>query len=231
MGFVCCHGQGKEQDMKKLILRYIGRDSFSRPVYEADGKLYVDVDPREGWAPKIFTKYGNRFDGEPDLPVRDDTILEFIPERDLWDKKRSPGESRTRDQEETLPARFAPEKGRLVIKVTLYQVIPEQDGGHLLFADLYKIRRLCGGRVPAENYGVAYSGELEISTPEEAYAVFNMSRPEGYTGRSMSVSDVLEFTDREGRSVFYFCNPVGFEEIRFDSGKAAKNMVKDVNKQ
>lgn len=33
--------------MKKLVLNYKGRDSWSRPVYEANERLYVDVDPRK----------------------------------------------------------------------------------------------------------------------------------------------------------------------------------------
>ena len=40
----------------KLILNYKGRDSWDRPVYEAGGKLYVDVDPRKGHGPDICTK-------------------------------------------------------------------------------------------------------------------------------------------------------------------------------
>ena len=55
--------------MKKLILNYKGRDSWDRPVYESDGRLYVDVDPRKGWKPNICTKYNNEFDGEPDTPA------------------------------------------------------------------------------------------------------------------------------------------------------------------
>lgn len=35
--------------MKKLVLNYIGLDSWSRPVYKDESnKLFVDVDNREG---------------------------------------------------------------------------------------------------------------------------------------------------------------------------------------
>lgn len=71
--------------MKKLTLNYKGRDSWSRPVYEAEGVLYVDVDPRKGWKPDICTKYNNEFDGEPDESISEDIQIEFMPERDLWD--------------------------------------------------------------------------------------------------------------------------------------------------
>ena len=68
----------------KLTLRLLGRDSWDRPVYECDGKLYVDVDPRRSRPADICTKYGNAFDGEPCDPIPENTIIEFVPERDTW---------------------------------------------------------------------------------------------------------------------------------------------------
>jgi hypothetical protein len=67
----------------KLILTLIGRDSWSRPVYESDGQLYVDTDPCKDSAPHICTKNNNAFDGEPLDPVSAD--IEFVPGRDTWD--------------------------------------------------------------------------------------------------------------------------------------------------
>ena len=71
--------------MEKLTLNYKGHDSWSRPVYEAGGNLYVDVDPRKGWKPNIHTKYNDEFDGEPDMPISENIQIEFIPCRDTWD--------------------------------------------------------------------------------------------------------------------------------------------------
>ncbi len=68
----------------KLTLRLLGRGSWDRPVYECDGKLYVDVDPRRSRPADICTKYGNAFDGEPCDPIPENTIIEFVPERDTW---------------------------------------------------------------------------------------------------------------------------------------------------
>ena len=70
--------------MKKLVLNYKGRDSWSRPVYECGGKLYVDVDPRKDRKPDICTKQWNAFDGEPLDLIAEDTEVEFIPRRDTW---------------------------------------------------------------------------------------------------------------------------------------------------
>lgn len=67
----------------RLTLTLLGRDSWSRPVYEGrDGRLYVDVDPSADRQPKICTKLGNAFDGEPDVPVRAE--FAFTPHRDTW---------------------------------------------------------------------------------------------------------------------------------------------------
>ncbi len=77
-------GSRKDNDMEKLILNYKGRDSWGRPVYESEGQLYVDVNPRKGWHASIRTKCGNEFDGEPDMPIAEGTEVEFVPGRDVW---------------------------------------------------------------------------------------------------------------------------------------------------
>lgn len=78
-------GYRKDCKMKELRLKYRGRDSWDRPVYEAEGKLYVDVDPRRDQRADICTKCNNEFDGEPDMPVSGDFRITFEPGRDTWD--------------------------------------------------------------------------------------------------------------------------------------------------
>ena len=68
----------------KLILQYVGRDNWDRPVYECDGKLYVDVEPRKNRPPAICTKQGNYAQGEPDHPIPTDTVVTFLPQRNVW---------------------------------------------------------------------------------------------------------------------------------------------------
>lgn len=66
-------------------MNYQGRDNWDRPVYETDdGRLYVDVEPRKDRTSQICTKYGNAFNGGPDMPVKEDIEIEFIPRRDTW---------------------------------------------------------------------------------------------------------------------------------------------------
>ena len=75
----------KGMEMKKLILKYKGCDDWSRPVYEFNGRLYVDVDPLKDSEPAIRTKYNNDFYGEPDEAVSKAVELEFVPHRATWD--------------------------------------------------------------------------------------------------------------------------------------------------
>lgn len=74
---------------KVLVLNYVGNDSFSRPVYENDGKLFVDVDPLSDYEPNICTKMFNCLNGEPDTSIQDmkqyeGVKVEFNPKRIVW---------------------------------------------------------------------------------------------------------------------------------------------------
>ena len=73
--------------MDPITLEFIGRDKCDRPVYRHDGRLYVDTDPRQHVAPKLCTKYGNTFYGEPDTPIDPEIQVSFIPHRVTWGVK------------------------------------------------------------------------------------------------------------------------------------------------
>ena len=45
--------------------------------------------------------------------------------------------------------------------------------------------------------------------------MFNLDHPDGYRGRSLSVSDVVEVVGEE-KSTFHFCDSIGFREVDFD---------------
>ena len=66
---------------KKLVLTFITKDYFGRPVYkDDDGKIYVDTDPRCSY-PSIHRKSSNDIDGEPEWSIDTDTEVVFIPKR------------------------------------------------------------------------------------------------------------------------------------------------------
>ncbi len=67
-----------------LVLTYKGNDGWDRPVYEHNGRLYVDVNPRKCRRPEICTKNGNEFHGEPDSPIPAGIEFSFEPHRITW---------------------------------------------------------------------------------------------------------------------------------------------------
>jgi hypothetical protein len=62
------------------------------------------------------------------------------------------------------------------------------------------------------DYEVMYEGEIDgynlNYTLEKLFDIFNMSHPEDFKGRSMSVSDVVELDGK-----MYYCDDFGFKEI------------------
>jgi hypothetical protein len=54
----------------KLKLKFVGVDSWDRPVYQDEsGRLWKDVNLGRG-EPSLCSSNNNEFDGEPDMPLR-----------------------------------------------------------------------------------------------------------------------------------------------------------------
>lgn len=67
--------------MKKK-LTYIGRDDWSRPLYQDETKrIWVDTDPRSNCAPELCTITDA---GESCDPMRAGIEVELYPCRDVW---------------------------------------------------------------------------------------------------------------------------------------------------
>lgn len=104
--------------------------------------------------------------------------------------------------------------------VAIYQIIPELDNSRMLYNSLEYIKKAHGGTVPAEIYERVFEGEVDGETTKDIFYIFNANFPKGYKGRSLSVSDVVEFICSDSKSIFYFCDSVGFERIRFKKERA-----------
>ena len=106
------------------------------------------------------------------------------------------------------------------MKIILYQIIPELDSKRLMYNCLECIMKSCGDKFPADIYELVFSGDVEAKSCDDVWTIFNTNLPDGYKGRSMSVSDVLEIVDSDNRSKFFFCDSFGFKEIEFDKKNA-----------
>ena len=75
------------------------------------------------------------------------------------------------------------------MKIRLYQIAPEKDDKNLMFMG-YEFTVLHGG-INADCYELVFDGDLPVQTSEDVFRIFNLEHPDGYRGRSMSVSDIV----------------------------------------
>ena len=114
------------------------------------------------------------------------------------------------------------------MKIAIYQIIPELDQDRLMFMPLSYFQKAGYPSPPAEIYESVFCGETEVATLEEIYRIFNRKDEAdarylekiGFTGHSMSVSDILEIQHSPGESRFYFCDTFGFSQIAFQKENA-----------
>ncbi len=95
--------------------------------------------------------------------------------------------------------------------IKLYQISEMKDHRRLMFMN-YDFVQQHGG-VDSTEYELVFEGDVGTDVPERIYTIFNSysQMPEGYAGRSMSISDILVIDNSA-----YFCNTFGYVELRYD---------------
>ena len=103
------------------------------------------------------------------------------------------------------------------MKIKIYQIDMERDEHRIAMMGYEDtLARMNGDAIDSSLYDLVFDGEVEAKGLEAVYAKFNLDHPDGYTGRSMSVSDVVQVVESStGKEGFYFCDSIGFKEIPF----------------
>jgi len=109
------------------------------------------------------------------------------------------------------------------MKIKIYQINMERDDEGCAFRDMDFLNRKLGANHPdSKIYEQVFEGEIDGKSPEDVFAKFNRDYPEGYRGRSLSVSDVVEILDgAEVEPGFYFCDSIGFKKVEFDTSRVS----------
>lgn len=82
------------------------------------------------------------------------------------------------------------------MKINIYQINHDRDDKRLMFFGLDEVQKLTGSKmVKAEIYDKIFSGDVDCPSLEGVFHKFNYDHPAGYTGRSLSVSDVVEIVE------------------------------------
>ena len=105
--------------------------------------------------------------------------------------------------------------------VRIWQLKPENDV-HMKFISYEEMVKEFGAPDP-QNYRIAYDGQLGTNDLESIYARCNVNHPPGYSGHSLSMSDVVELYDAEG-SEFHYCDRFGFQKISFGEPEQTQTM-------
>lgn len=104
------------------------------------------------------------------------------------------------------------------MKIKIYQINTDRDDYGCAFMGMDWLKRALDADAPnSAIYDRVFEGEIDGNTPEDVYAMFNWDHPDGYAGRSLSVSDVVEIAEStETESGFYFCDSIGFKKVDFN---------------
>lgn len=98
------------------------------------------------------------------------------------------------------------------MEIKVYQINMSLDNKNAIFKRLKRVES-----VDPTIYELVYQGDLDADDLEEIFTLLNIGdKPEGYHGRSLSVSDVVELDSK-----FYYCDAIGFSEVEFDASKIA----------
>ena len=100
--------------------------------------------------------------------------------------------------------------------IRLYQMVACDDNRNYIFEGLDVLQQETGGKIPTDLYELVYEGELDVKDPEEVFTIFNTVYVDGYKGRSMSVSDIVEFKYSDTQDFFFYCDSLGFKLIHFN---------------
>lgn len=108
------------------------------------------------------------------------------------------------------------------MKINIYQIDPERDAKRLRFLNLAATRQVLYSHEPeASVYNKVFAGTVKCRNLEDVFVLFNSSPPEGFRGRTLSVSDIVEVEDAAGITPgCYFCDSVGFKEVPFHPERA-----------
>ncbi len=97
-------------------------------------------------------------------------------------------------------------------RYAIYQIVESTKGSEYKFMNLDFVTSH-DMAVDAADYAYTFGGYLtENDTLDSIYERFNLNHPEGYTGHSLSVSDVVVM-QKDGQTKAYYVDSFGFSEV------------------
>lgn len=116
------------------------------------------------------------------------------------------------------------------MNIRINQIDLDRDDETVAFCGYEQYTRFTGREdIRSDIYDRVFSGEVNCRDLEDVYCKFNSDYPEGYKGRSLSVSDVVEVLDSEVVDPgCYYCDSVGFKRVDFDPEEVKETKEKTI---
>ena len=93
-------------------------------------------------------------------------------------------------------------------EVTILQINDKAENAHRkMFSSLSMLKRL-GLQVSKNDYEVVFKGTMEVEDPEDVYMRLQYTKPEGYKGHSLSVSDIVYMDGK-----YLYCDSFSFVDV------------------
>lgn len=112
------------------------------------------------------------------------------------------------------------------MKIKIFQTVKEDYYDSYTYSredllDVYDGKAIVDSSV----YKCVYDGDFKQTDLERIFVLFNLNKPEGFTGHSMSPTDVI-YTAEDNK--YYFCENIGFTEVTFDENLVKETKIKVV---
>ena len=115
------------------------------------------------------------------------------------------------------------------MKIKIFQIDRDMDNGSLSTLNYKDTVKRTGGNIRSEIYRKVFDGEVECSSLEDVYIMFNETPPKSFTGLFLSVSDVVEIENSDiVEKGFYFCDRFGFKKIDFEPSLAVESKKEQI---
>lgn len=107
------------------------------------------------------------------------------------------------------------------MEICIYQIDLNKDKDRIAFCSTEELVKFQGSdRVESGIYNRVFQGIVDCASLEGVYHMFNVNHPDGYIGRSLSVSDVVQVIHSPSiEPGFYFCESFGYKKIDFEPEK------------
>ena len=92
-------------------------------------------------------------------------------------------------------------------QVTILQLKKTEENMYKMFFSLRSLKNR-GLEVNVDDYREVWSGEMDVEDPEDVFMKLQFTKPEGYKGHSLSVSDIVKM-DGE----LYYCDSYSFVKL------------------